>query len=429
MTIPNELLDQAAKAAERKEYWDAIALYTEVLTHTDPHSQEANSRQFRLTALRERGVLFGALGEQEAALASYEQYYLEAGTSQHAVDALIRIGNQQTYMGHLDKAMEAHREALQLAEALNYTAGRANALGGAGLVNYHLGRYEESVSNFKKSLSLLEQLGDQAEQARCWNRMGMSHAGLGELDKAIHDFKQSSRLILKTSNRDLDVLQTGLNALNNLGECYQSLFDMNQAMTHHEEGLKLVEAMNLPYLESDLCRNLGLDLYYLGRVEAGIEYLERALKISRETNTPDIELQALYSLAIAEIERGKLEKGCAYAQELKALAEANRTRAYQADSFHALALYHKEKGEVEEAQQLWQQALFLAHETGRRMLLWRIHAGLSNIVPNKALAAVHNRIAGEIIIQILDPIEDETLCQSFLEAAPVRAIFDRLEGQ
>ena len=74
-----------------------------------------------------------------------------------------------------------------------------------------------------------------------------------------------------------------------------------------------------------------------------------------------------------------------------------------------------------------QEALFLAHETGRRMLLWQIHAALSEIAPNKALANVHDRIASEIIIQILDPVDDEALCQTFQKAPPVRAIFERLE--
>ncbi len=92
-----------------------------------------------------------------------------------------------------------------------------------------------------------------------------------------------------------------------------------------------------------------------------------------------------------------------------------------------MGLYHREKGELEEAQQVWQQALFLAHETGRRMLLWRIHAGLASVAPNKALANVHDRIASEIILQILDPIEDEALCQTFKNAPPVRAIFDRVK--
>jgi tetratricopeptide (TPR) repeat protein len=314
-----------------------------------------------------------------------------------------------------------------LAEALNYTAGRANSLGGIGLVNHHLGRFEEAGTNYKKSLALLEQIGDRAEQARCWNRMGMSHARLGELDKAITDFKESSQLFLKISNRSLRTVQTGLNALSNLGECYQSLFDMNQALTHHEAGLNLVESMDLPSLESDFCRNLGVDLYYLGRIEEGIEYLERALRISRESNTPDIELQSLYSLAIAELERGNLAQGHTYAQALSELAETHQTRGYQADGLHALGLYHKEIGEIDQAQQLWQQALFLAHETGRRMLLWRVHAELAGIAPNRALANVHNRIASEIILQILLPIEDEALCQMFKNAAPVRAIFEALE--
>lgn len=427
MSNANELLKQAAKAAERKEYWQAIALHTDLLAATDPHAQNGNQKQMRLTALRERGVLFDALGEPEAALASYEQYYLEAQTGQHAVDALILIGNQRTYMGHLDKAMETHREGLQLAEALNYTAGRANALGGIGLIDHHLGRFEEAVINFKKSLALLIQLGDRLEQARCLNRMGMSHARLGELDKAINDFKESSQLFLKIPNRDLEALQVGLNAFGNLGECYQVLFDMDQARIYHHEGVKLVDAMNLPAFESDLCRNLGVDLIYLGHFEEGITYLKRSLEISRNVITPDIELQALYSLAIAEIQHGDVEKGKDYALELGELAKTHQARGYVADGLHAMGLYHKGVGEVEEAQQEWQQALFLAHETGRRMLLWRIHAGLSSIAPNKALANVHDRIASEIILQILDPIEDEELCRTFKNAPPVRAIFDRLK--
>lgn len=427
MNTPKQLLEQAELAAEKKEYWDAINLLTEVLTHTDPHSEDQDEKEMRLKALRERGVIFEFLGEQEAALASYEQYYLEAGTSQHAVDALILIGNQRTYMAHVDKAMEALHEALHLAEALNYTAGRAKSLGGTGLANIHLGRYEEAVSNFRKSLALLEQIGDRSEQAICWNRMGISHLRLGAIDKAIVDFRESSQLILQIPSRNLRDLRTGVNALNNLGECYQNLFDMDKALTYHQEGLKLVDTYNLPSMQNDLSRNLGVDLYYLGRVEEGISYLENALTVSRETNKPDIELQSLYSLAIAEIERGNLEKGEAYAQELKSLAESRKTRGYQADGYHAIGLVHKGKGEIEEAQQVWQQALFLAHETGRRMLMWRIHSDLASIGSNKALADVHNRIASEIILQILEPIEDETLCQTFLDAEPVRAIFDKLE--
>ena len=176
MSNAGELLKKAAEAAEKKEYWQAISLHTGVLENTNPHAQNGSQKQLRLTALRARGVLFDALGEPQAALASYEQYYLEAGTGRHAADALILIGNQRTYMGHLEKALDTHREALDLAEALNYTAGRANALGGIGLVNHHLGRFEEAVSDYKKSLALLEQLNYRLEQARCWNRLH-KHAG------------------------------------------------------------------------------------------------------------------------------------------------------------------------------------------------------------------------------------------------------------
>ncbi|MCI0396633.1 MAG: tetratricopeptide repeat protein [Chloroflexi bacterium] len=429
MTItanPDQLLEQAAAAANAKEYFQAIQLYTDLLAQTNPQAASAHLRESRLIALRERGRLFYLLGEQEAALAGYEQYYLEAGSSHHAVDALVLIGNQCIYMGLSTRALEALREALQLAEALNYTAGRAKALGGIGLVYSYLGRPEEALTHLKKSMSLFEQVDDKVEQARSWNRIGVSHIRLGEVDKAIAAFKASIARARQVGELEPIVLETGISALGNLGECYQNLFDMEQAMIYHQEGLGIAESRELPNLEADLCRNMGVNLRYLDRVEEGIEYLYRALKISRETGQPDIELQSLYSLALAEIQRGNLERGREQAMELRRLAEQGNTRGYLADALHALGLYYQARGDEEAAQQMWQQALFLAHETGRRMLLWQVHAALAAIAPNADLAAVHNRIAAEVIEQIVHPIEDEALRQKFLQGPPVRAVLEKL---
>jgi tetratricopeptide (TPR) repeat protein len=421
------MLEKATAAANRSEHMLAIQLYTDLLAATSPQSDKATIREYRLTALRERGRLFNLMGEVQAALAGYEQYHVEAGNTRHAVDALVAIGNQCAYMNFSDRAIEAHRDALRLAQSLNYTTGRALALGGMGLVFSLLDQSEEALIHLRKSLALFEQDNNLVEQARCWNRIGVTHMHLGEVDKAITAFRRSSNLAQEVGESEPVAVETAVISLGNLGECYQSLFDMEQAMDYHRQALAMAQAIDLPFFEADLTRNIGVALGYLGQIDEGIEHLRRALALSIETKQPDIEVQALYSLAMAEIQRNMHDDGLKYAEKLNQKAQERANRGSLAEAQHVLGIYHRQKGDLEAAEGAWQQCLFLAHETGRRILLWQVHAALGQIAPSAELARVHNRIAMEIIEQIADPIEDASLRQKFMGAPPVQEVRDRLE--
>ncbi len=111
---------------------------------------------------------------------------------------------------------------------------------------------------------------------------------------------------------------------------------------------------------------------------------------------------------------------------MRDLSEGGSNQGSLAEALHVLGLLKKERGDVLAAQGLWQEASFLAHETGRRMLLWRLHAELASLASNPQLASVHNRIAAEIIQQIAQPIEDVRLREQFLAARPVRDVLDKL---
>jgi tetratricopeptide (TPR) repeat protein len=223
-------------------------------------------------------------------------------------------------------------------------------------------------------------------------------------------------------SRELGRQVSLVSALNNLGECHQLLFDLEQALIYHQEGLALAEEAHFRLIEADLCRNLGLDLSYLGRGEEGLVYLQRALAIAEEVKTLDIQLYSLYALALAEVKRNSLEIAYNYIQELQALAAESQTRGHEANALHALGLYHQRQGNVDAAEEVWQQALFVAHETGKRVLLWQLHAALADIAATPNLANAHRRIAAEVIQQIAEPLEDEALRQTFLTAPPVAAI-------
>jgi len=419
---------KAAAAVARDEHNQALDLYTELLAATSPRSSDDNLSEMRLEALRQRGRLFNLLGEPQAALAAYEQYYVEAGDTRHAVDALVAIGNQCAYMNLTDRALGAQRDALRLAESLGYTAGRAKSLGGLGLVYSHLDRSEEALDYLQKSLALFQQLGDRAELSRGWNRAGVAHVRLGQLDKAIIAFRKSSELAHQAGDTGPIVLETSIISLNNLGECYQNLYALDQAQETHRRGLLLAGAANLPYLEADLARNYGVDLQLAGKIEEGIEHLYRSLRLSKETNQPDVEDQVIYSLAMAEMHRDNLTEAQALATQLMNRADTDNNKGALAEALHALGHVQYRSGDLDVAQGHWQQALFLAHETGRRMLLWRLHATLAGHANSRELAGVHYQIAAEIVRQIANPIADPHLRQTFLNAEAVATVLENSSG-
>lgn len=413
-------LELARMAAQDGRFWDAVDTYTEILANTDPQTSDPAVKNIRLTSLKDRGDLLSELGEQVAALAAYEQYYLEAGTSQHAVEALVLIGNRSRGLGQYGRSRTACQEALDLSMALNYTPGRAKALAGLGGTHLLEGDVNLAASYLNQANALFEQLNDSQGQAQSNNQIGIAYATTGHFHKAIQAFEKSLQLSRTMKRR------SGLvSVLNNLGECYQVLHATEQALACHREGLALAEAANFRLLQADLCRNLGLDLAQQQQWDESQTYLQRAHDLAQEIQAPEIYLHTLYALARVALTREDLS-GQAYAHALLAAAEPRQSRWHLANGLHVLGGFAQMQGNSATAEELWQRAIFLAHETENRVLLWQLHAALAQIARQPNLAAVHNRIAAEVIQQIVEPFTDVALKETFLSSPAVTAVFHQL---
>ncbi|MBX3056145.1 MAG: tetratricopeptide repeat protein [Anaerolineae bacterium] len=419
-TSLTDMITQANEARRTHNTARAIELYTAVLEETDAKTDDPAIVEMRLLALRQRGLLQRRLGHQEAAMSSYRQFRQEARTSQQTVLSTELVAQQHSSMGEHDQAMGLHREALQLAETINFTYGRALTRQGLAATYFYLGRHEEALSHIEKALSLFRQLEDVEEKMRTWNWKGMIHQRQGQLDKSIVAFQAAL-----VDGRQVGEMETAV-ILTNLGESYQLLYDMQQALVYHREALTLAEKIDLPSMEVDMKRNLGIEMAYLGQIAEGIENLRQSLRLSEVVGQPFLTYQAIYSLALAEYAGGHIAKAAEYGQRLHDLADQNNARDFRAQAMHILGLCAQAEGDPVRAEQWWQQALFLAHETGQQTLLWQLHAALAEIAPNPALANTHCRIAAEVLEQIIYPIEDEALRQTFLTAPPVKAVFDHL---
>lgn len=417
-----QLLAQANTALDEQNYALAQTHYRRLLAETSAQTTDPVTHSARLQAWEKLGDLLYKLGNQEEALSSFYAYQQEAFTAAQKNNALTLIGNQLRHMGRLDEALSTLQEALRLAQANSDEVGVAAASLGIGGVHYQAGRLEESLVYLEKALPGFVKIGDREQQIRTRNWQGMTYMRLGQTDKAISAFTSALKQARLVNIRVTSIV------LGNLGQAHQELFDMEQARQYHQEAMHLAEGTHLIGDIADLSRNLGVELVYLGRLEEGLTYLYQALSISEDTGQLDVKLQSLYSLALAELQQDNVEMAQSHAQVLREIAEERNAHAYVADALHALGLCYKQRSDTNMAMQLWQQASFLAHETGQRMLLWQIHGALADVTPEAGLAQVHRRIAAEVIEQIAYPIADDKLRQQFLNAPPVKRVLAQLEN-
>lgn len=419
-TRVEQLFQQAKTAVKENQFWQAAELYTEVLAETSPQTDDSDIKEIRLATLRERGRLLGLIGEQVAALYAYEQYLREAGSGIHAVTARVAIANQYRRIGRYEQALTVYQEALDLSDSLNYPLGRAQSMAGIGGTYALMGHTEKAADKLSQATILYEQVGDVQGQVRSLNEKGVAYANSGQFDKAIDVFNISLKLARQMNRQDRYII-----TLNNLGECYRHLYDLDQALAYHQEALEMAEKGRLRYIEADIRRNLGLSMRELERTAEALVYLRQALAICEETDNLDMELHTLYGLSITEALNGELELAAEHAQRLYDKSESDNLIGHQARAIYAQGVVAQQHGYPNSAEELWHRALFLAHETDRRTLLWQIHAGLADVASNEGLAAVHYRIAGEVLRQIAEPIDDEKLRRTFLNAPPVKRILEK----
>ena len=421
ITQLQQQLDTAENFRLSHQFEQATKLYEAILGESEPEKSESSIREMRLAVLAGYGRILHVRGQQPEALHKYQQRFNEAKSNQERIDALVGVGDQQVIMAQFEDAFAAHSKALTLARKINYSAGRAMALRGLGQTFSFIGRAEEAVSNLKKALSIFQQLEDIEEITRTWNLLGITHAQQGEVDKAIEAFSVG----LKNARWVGEMAVASF--LSNLGEMYQDLYSFEEAILYHREGLEIAEKAQLRSMELDLCRNLGIDLCYLGQYEEGYTYLKRALALSRVTGMLDLQLQTLYSIGQYEATYGDVELAHKYGRQLLILAEEINARGHLARARYLMGCCAQKQNQIQEAQLLWQQALFMAHETQQYRLLWQIHAALAEISDSEDLARTHSRIAAEVIDQILYPIENQSLRSTFLNAEPIKAVLQKTQ--
>lgn len=317
--------------------------------------------------------------------------------------------------GEYEQAFRTLDEATSLTQSCGYAAGLATVLRFRADVLWLSGEVERAISTAQQALALFERIDNPEGRARTLNTLGIGYTYLGDYYQAIVHWLRSIQLYDALDERH------GLSIVcSNIGEAYQQLYAMRTALFYHQRALDLLEGK----ANSDILRNLGVDLVATGRVEEGLAHLERAVQIARSNGEMDNLLQALASLAEAYWQLENYERAKPVALELLTLARERHARRHLLRAELVLGYCALAASDYAKAHDYFHEAFVESQATSDRALIWRAHAALADVFSHTQpeAATMHYSIAADILEQIAKSIGDMQLRETFYSAPLVARV-------
>jgi tetratricopeptide (TPR) repeat protein len=400
-------------AASQQQYAEAIDHYSKAIAFVEAPGI------FRARTYEQRGECEWLLGQYDRAQRDFHASMVASDDQAQIARARARLGDVADSQDQYAEAVGCYTEALREGMAAHDLLAVGRAHRGLGAVNGRQGNSEKALNHLTQALAAFRQAGDAREQGWVLTTIGITRQAQGEYQTAITAHLESLNILEALKDRRRVIV-----ALNHLGECYQALYDLPRAVETHRRALQLAEEEHAGAntIKPDIQRNLGIDLAELGRPEEGMFYLEAALAGARQMGNQEQEATVLYHLGRTHLRVGNLSVAEDIQRELSQLAErldGDRPRALAAFAQGELLVA---RGQREQAVASLNEAMLAAQTALDRSVLWKLHAAMSQVVDNPAIAGVHAQIAAEFVRQTAEPLQDAALKAKFLNAAPVKAV-------
>jgi len=262
--------------------------------------------------------------------------------------------------------------ALEMAELISFTEGKAYAEKSIGMGYYFQGNYIDALVSWQQSLKTFETLGDNLGVANMLNNLGAVHFNEGDDPKAIEYYLKS----LQVSEELNDKLRIAT-ALVNIGAVYY-----NKKVTHdlsleyYLKSLPLSEELGNHDAIGTAAVNMGEIYLERNEVDSAQLYFEKALEAYRQSVTGNVPY-ALNSLGKVYARRGDFPNAIRYQTEAFELAKRSDARLEMAQATLGLANTYQLKSDFQSAIRSFQLAREIAEEINVPYQLKDAYEGLA----------------------------------------------------
>ncbi|MFT5286740.1 MAG: signal transduction histidine kinase/ActR/RegA family two-component response regulator [Planctomycetota bacterium] len=339
--------------------------------------------------------------------------------------ALYNLAYAATNLGNFERAINASREAADLAGSLDFPDIQIQVLNILGVSYDRMGDHEGAIRAYSEALELVANSGKTTVSYQLLSNLSVLNMNAGNLEEALEFFKRG--LVIADEAQDLVAVAT---TLANIGDVHFLAGRYELALERHQQALKLREQMDR---EVDFALSLSRlgDVYIeLGELDIAIDHLERAREIQERLGQKPEVVATLGRLSRAYSALDRDVDAIEAAKASNDLAQAIQTKALRVIALKDLAAAYESNGQLAEALETERKAFRLNHEVNS-LVSTRAIAELNANVEHRMSEIIKN---GEIIelerVAALSKaeIERQDMLRKFLIAGGVLLLMIALVG-
>ena len=269
-----------------------------------------------------------------------------AGVASHDFVPAFQMGLGVVYrqQGRISEALEAHREALEIAKREEDLLTEAAALGHVGNLHAAQGNVDEAVAAHERALELGKQLDHAVVQAVAFGNLGYVHAEQGLPDGALAWYRKAYRLAeqrLGSIGQAYALADIG-NAYRMRGQIQDALLSLGRALGFHVE-------LGNPGDRAAVTLDVG-DVYFRqGQLDRALASYEGSFRLYRRIEHPVGQAAALSRMGNVYERQRQLDEALAAHERALELHTASGHAEGRARDLGNIGNVYGRQGRMEEA--------------------------------------------------------------------------------
>ncbi len=337
------------------------------------------------------------------------------------LEAMLLVAQLALEEGDLSDCRTLLEDGLAVAKQLGQKPLLLEATALRGALHYWHSEYALAEARLSEAQGLAHELRDGFRLLWVSRLLGLARGNLGRISEALACFREG----IDTARRNGD--HFWLPTLSShMGLMHKELQDVQGAIEHDREGLRLAQAHGSGEAESGALLNLGVDYTLAGELERALEFLEEAQATAPKNWFAWLtELRLLSALAAHWLARGEHRRASEHAARLLQAARRHGALTYVVASHRLSAESALLAGDSSMAAAWLEQARAALGSAPAPLEAWRVHAldGRCHAALGDGAGASAAWGRAAALVQAIAAATDETaLRATFLGSPAVREV-------
>ncbi len=311
--------------------------------------------------------------ELEEAKVSLEQALQDLPEdSRDAIEANLYYGRVQRDLGNTTVAIEILQYTIKEAQAWGLLDIAADAMNSLSSLYYNQGTYGAALITLNTAAELAQRLGQPNQEAKFLSNIANILTQLGDYPQALEHLLKAQQLLGHQGSQTPTLLLS-------IGNLYQHMEDINQAISYYHEALKISIEKQDQKAQAVVYNNLGNALLSKKNHHEAFFMFNQALELAQKLTHIGFEIDNLDGLGQCYRLRGQHQM--ALEMHSKALSLAHQTNDQEGvmDATQNLGEDHLAIGNPTQAINLFQETLSMAQAAQRLQTVYETHLSLAQV--------------------------------------------------